>query len=48
LKAISERTEREEALYKLLDFLGADPIEKVDEAFKAKYEDGMVAYLDLL
>ena len=47
LKAISERTEREEALYQLLDFLGADPVEKVDEAFKAKYEAGILEYLDL-
>jgi phosphoglucomutase len=48
LRAISKRTEREGELYKLLDFLGADPVEKVDEAFKAKYEVGMLAYLDLL
>jgi len=48
LKAIAERSEREEELYKVLDFLGADPVEKVDEAFKAKYEVGILEYLDLL
>ncbi len=47
LRAIAERTERKEELCKLLDFLGADPIEKVDEAFKAKYEVGILEYLDL-
>jgi len=47
LKTIAERTEREEELYKLLDFLGADPVEKVNEAFRAKYEVGILEYLDL-
>lgn len=47
LKAISERTAREAELYKLLDFLGADPVEKVNEAFKAKYDVGILEYLDL-
>ena len=48
LKTIAERTEREEELYELLDFLGSDPVEKVDEAFKAKYKVGILEYLDLL
>jgi phosphoglucomutase/phosphomannomutase len=48
LKTIAERTERKAELYKLLDFLGADPVEKVDEAFRAKYEVGILEYLDLL
>jgi phosphoglucomutase len=47
LKAIADQSKRQEDLYELLDFLGADPVEKVDEAFKAKYEVGILEYLDL-
>jgi phosphoglucomutase len=47
LKAIADQSKRQEDLYELLDFLGADPVEKVDEAFKAKYEVGILEYLDI-
>jgi len=47
LKDILDNSERKDALDKLLNFLGANPIEKVDEAFKAKYQAGIRAYLDL-
>jgi len=47
LKAITEKTERKAELYNLLDFLGADPVEKVNEAFKAEYDVGILEYLDL-
>ena len=41
LKKIKDQTERKSKLYDLLKFLGADPIEKVDKAFKAKYKLGI-------
>ena len=47
LKAIVDQSKRQEDLYELLNFLGADPVEKVDEAFRAKYEVGILEYLDL-
>ncbi len=47
LKEIPDRKARQRQLDSLLDFLGANPIEKVDEAFKNKYEVGVVEYLDL-
>jgi hypothetical protein len=31
----------------MLAFLGANPIEKIDAAFKARYEKGIQAYLNL-
>jgi phosphoglucomutase/phosphomannomutase len=47
LQAITDQSKREEKLYKLLDFLGADPLEKVNEAFKAKYRVGILQYLNI-
>jgi len=47
LKDISDAADRKEELDKLLIFLGANPIEKVDEAFKARYNQGVLQYLDL-
>lgn len=47
LKGIPGKASRKEALYKLLEFLGANPVEKVDKAFAAKYRKGMLEYLDL-
>jgi phosphoglucomutase/phosphomannomutase len=47
LKSISDKNERKEQLFKLLQFLGANPIEKVDKAFKEKYQAGILDYLEL-
>jgi phosphoglucomutase/phosphomannomutase len=38
---------RKKELNKLLLFLGANPIDKVDKAFRAKYNTGILEYLDL-
>jgi phosphoglucomutase/phosphomannomutase len=47
LKSISDKTERKEKLLKLLNFLGANPIQKIDKAFKEKYQTGIMEYLGL-
>ena len=47
LKSIADRGKRKDELYKLLTFLGANPIEKVDKAFEEKYKKGIIDYLDL-
>jgi phosphoglucomutase/phosphomannomutase len=47
LKNVSNKKEREAALFKLLEFLGANPIEKVDKAFQARYQQGILEYLGL-
>ncbi len=48
LKLITDLTERKQKLDKLLAFLGADPVVKVDKAFRARYETGILEYLDLI
>ena len=47
LKNIQDQETRKKELYKLLEFLGADPIEKVNDAFKEKYKKSINQYLDL-
>lgn len=47
LKIVKDQTERKGKLNDLLKFLGADPIEKVDKAFKVKYKVGIKKYLEL-
>jgi phosphoglucomutase/phosphomannomutase len=47
LKNIADTKTRKEKLNSLLAFLGANPIEKVDNAFKAKYKTGIREYLKL-
>jgi len=47
LKNIVNRKEKEEKLYQILDFLGSNPIEKVNEAFKAEYKKNILDYLSL-
>jgi phosphoglucomutase/phosphomannomutase len=47
LKEIPDQTARKSQLDSLLEFLGANPIEKVDGAFTEKYEVGIIEYLDL-
>jgi phosphoglucomutase/phosphomannomutase len=48
LKKIDDLEARKNQLDDLLEFLGADPIEKVDEAFKERYGAGIVQYLELI
>ena len=47
LKDISEKDERKEKLGELLEFLGANPIQKINRAFEAKYQSGILEYLGL-
>jgi len=47
LKSIQDREKRKEELYKLLAFLGADPIEKVNDAFEEEYKKGINEYLEI-
>ncbi len=47
LKSINDKKERKNKLADLLLFLGSDPVEKVDEAFKAEYQKGIKEYLDI-
>jgi phosphoglucomutase/phosphomannomutase len=47
LKSISDNDERKKELYRLLEFLGANPIEKVNKAFLDKYRVGILEYLGL-
>ena len=47
LKNVSDDGERKEKLFNLLEFLGANPIQKIDRAFEAKYQAGILQYLKL-
>jgi phosphoglucomutase/phosphomannomutase len=47
LKSISDNDARKKELFKLLEFLGANPIEKVNKAFQGKYKSGILEYLEL-
>jgi phosphoglucomutase/phosphomannomutase len=47
LKNIQNRKERKKELFKRLEFLGADPIEKVNDAFKEEYKKSINEYLDI-
>lgn len=47
LNQISDKSQRQQKLNQLLDFLGADPIQKVDKAFAAKNGTGIVEFLQL-
>jgi phosphoglucomutase/phosphomannomutase len=47
LKSLPDRQTRAAELYKLLKFLGANPVEKIDEAFKKEYDAGILEYLAL-
>jgi len=47
LKSVSDKKERKTALFKLLQFLGANPIEKVNKAFQEKHKKGILEYLKL-
>ncbi|TXH01314.1 MAG: phospho-sugar mutase [Candidatus Moraniibacteriota bacterium] len=47
LKDVIDVSARSQKLTELLSFLGSDPIKKVDEAFKAEYQSGLLEYLNL-
>jgi len=47
LKSVSDENERKEKLFKLLEFLGANPIQKINRAFQEKYKAGILEYLEL-
>jgi phosphoglucomutase/phosphomannomutase len=47
LNRISDNGKRKAELDKLLYFLGANPIEKIDNAFKEKFKMGLAQYLEL-
>jgi len=47
LKKVSDANVRKTDLDKLLAFLGANPVEKIDKAFQEKYKAGILEYLDL-
>jgi phosphoglucomutase/phosphomannomutase len=47
LKDVADAADRQKRLDELLAFLGANPVQKVDQAFAAHYERGILAYLGL-
>lgn len=47
LKNISNKNQRKDQLTELLKFLGANPIEKINDAFRAKYKQDLIKYLDI-
>jgi len=47
MKTIAEVGKRKQNLDNLLNFLGANPVQKVDQAFAARYGSGIMDYLDL-
>lgn len=47
LQSEPDKNIRQDKLNKLLEFLGADPIKKMDDAFKANYKIGVTEYLKL-
>lgn len=48
LKKVSDPKSRRKELDQLLLFLGANPVEKIDKAFREKYQAGVLEYLDLV
>jgi phosphoglucomutase/phosphomannomutase len=47
LKTIADPSSRKSQLDKLLSFLGANPVKKVDNAFRKKYKTGILEFLNL-
>ena len=47
LKHIPDADDRKAELDKLLNFLGANPIQKIDKAFEARFDMGIEKYLNL-
>ena len=48
VKQIEDRRDRRAQLENILEFLGPDPIQKIDKAFRQRYGAGVAEYLDLL
>jgi hypothetical protein len=48
LKEVSDRNARSLELDRLLQFLGANPVQKINQAFKARFGSGILGYLDLV
>ena len=47
LKNISNTNSRKKELDQLLLFLGANPVEKIENAFREKFKSGVLEFLDL-
>ena len=47
LTGVNNLIERKEKLFSLLDYLGSNPVEKVDKAFKEKNSKGILNYLSI-
>lgn len=47
LKNEKNKNRRRQKLYELISFLGSDPVEKIDQAFKAKNKLSVLDYLDI-
>ena len=47
LKEIRDKRDRRIELDKILEFLGSDPIQKIDKAFRQKHRAGVAEYLDI-
>ena len=47
LKTVDDPAERRKALDDRLQFLGANPVQKIDPAFEARYDKGVMEYLGL-
>ncbi len=47
LKSVADVSARKDQLHHILAFLGANPVQKVDRAFAARYGAGIMAYLGM-
>lgn len=47
IRNISDKSERQRQVDSLLGFLGSNPIQKIDQAFKAKYKSSVSEFLSL-
>jgi phosphoglucomutase/phosphomannomutase len=47
LKDIKDKEKRRENFLQLISFLGSNPVEKIDQAFKAKYKVSVLEYLNI-
>jgi hypothetical protein len=44
---VEDKVDRRKALEDRLHFLGADPVQKINRAFEARYGQGLMDYLGL-
>ena len=47
LKTMTDKTARRNALEDMISFLGANPVQKIDQAFAARYGQSLLEYLEL-